>query len=170
MELRKLLSRTAKIDTFPQESRKCTVSDQKVPGRATARKGKTETVSVQKHGTCSDENRRKTGVLKKIRFRKGVKTMPRTIRETHLWFRQGDDRIEVESYDKKLTAMIRKLLTDEPDAVCVYSDEDGCLRCSVLRSRLTFRTIRVRSVKCRQAQSENGKRHTENLKHQKREE
>lgn len=90
--------------------------------------------------------------------------MPRKKRETHLWFAQGDDLIEVESYDAKLNALIRKLAADVPDAVNVYSNEDGCLRCSVRRRNLTFRTIRPPSAKSKQAQSENGKRHADNLK------
>ena len=94
--------------------------------------------------------------------------MSRTKRETHLWFEQGGDLIEVESYDKKLNALIGKLAADAPDAVCVYSDEDGCLRCSVRRCNLTFRTIRPPSAKSKQAQSENGKRHADNLKNSKK--
>ncbi len=93
--------------------------------------------------------------------------MPRKKRETHLWFAEGDERIEVESYDKRLNTKLEKLIANEPDAVTVYSYEDGCLRCSVRRCNLTARTIRVRSSKCRQAQSENGKRHVCNLKHSK---
>ncbi len=92
--------------------------------------------------------------------------MPRKKRETHLWFAQGDDLIEVESYDAKLNALIGKLADDVPDAVCVYSDEEGCLRCSVRRRNLTFRTIRPPSDAGKKAQSENGKRHTDNLKNQ----
>ena len=91
--------------------------------------------------------------------------MPRKKRETHLWFSQGDDVIEVESYDAKLNGLIRKLAGDVPDAVCVYSDEDGCLRCSVHRRNLTFRTIRPPSAESKQAQSENGKKHAGNLRH-----
>ncbi len=89
--------------------------------------------------------------------------MPRKKRETHLWFAQGDDLIEVESYDAKLNDLIGKLAGDVPDAVCVYSDEDECLRCSVRRRNLTFRTIRPPSAKSKQTQSENGKRHADNL-------
>lgn len=90
--------------------------------------------------------------------------MPRKKRETHLWFTQGEDVIEVESYNARLNEMIGKLDADVPDAVCVYSDEDGCLRCSVRRRNLTFRTIRPPSAESKQAQSENGKRHADNLK------
>ena len=96
--------------------------------------------------------------------------MPRKRRETHLWFTEGDERIEIESFDKRLNTKIEKLIADEPDAVSVYSYEDGCLRCAVLRDRLTLKRIPVRSSKCKMAQSKNGKRHTENLKHQKKEE
>ena len=91
--------------------------------------------------------------------------MPRKKRETHLWFSQGDDMIEVESYDAKLNALIGKLAADAPNAVCIYNDEDGCLRCSVRRRNLTFRTIRPPSAKSKQAQSENGKKHAGNLRH-----
>ena len=90
--------------------------------------------------------------------------MSRKKRETHLWFTQGDDVIEVESFDVKLNGLIRKLACDVPDAVCVYSDEDGCLRCSVRRRNLTFRTIRPPSAGSKQAQSENGKKHAGNLR------
>ena len=90
--------------------------------------------------------------------------MPRKKRETHLWFAQGDDLIEVESYDVKLNALIGKLADDVPDAVNVYSNEDGCLRCSVRRRNLTFRTIRPPSAESKQAQCVNGKKHAGNLR------
>lgn len=90
--------------------------------------------------------------------------MPRKKRETHLWFAQGDELIEVESYDAKLNALIGKLADDVPDAVCFYSDDDGCLRCSVRRCNLTFRTIRPPSAENKQAQSANGKKHAGNLR------
>lgn len=93
--------------------------------------------------------------------------MPRVKRETHLWFTQGDDAIEVESFDTKLNALIGKLASDVPDAVNVYSNENGCLRCSVRRCNLTFRTIRPPSAENKQAQSENGKRHADNLRNYK---
>ena len=91
--------------------------------------------------------------------------MPRKKRETHLWFAQGDDVIEVESCDMKLNALIGKLAADVPDAVCVYNNEDGCLRCSVRRRNLTFRTIRPPSAESKRAQSANGKNHADNLRH-----
>ena len=91
--------------------------------------------------------------------------MPRKKCETHLWFAQGDDVIEVESVDAKLNALIKKLAADVPDIVNVYSDEDECLRCSVRRCCLTFRTIRPPSAESKQAQSENGKKHAGNLRH-----
>ena len=90
--------------------------------------------------------------------------MPRKKRETHLWFTQGDDVIEVESVDAKLNALIKKLAADVPDVVNFYSDEDECLRCSVRRSNLTFRTIRPPSAGSKQAQSANGKKHAGNLR------
>ena len=93
--------------------------------------------------------------------------MPRKKRETHLWFTQGDDVIEVESFDTKLNAALVKLCSAVPDAVDVYSSENGCLRCSVRRRNLTFRTIRPPSAESKQAQSENGKRHADNLRNNK---
>ncbi|MBQ7669745.1 MAG: hypothetical protein IJS45_03375 [Clostridia bacterium] len=93
--------------------------------------------------------------------------MPRKKHETHLWFGQGDDVIEVESFDAKLNVLIGKLASDVPDAVCVYSDEDGCLRCSVPHRNLTFRTIRPLSAEIRKARSLNGKHHAMNFKHRK---
>ena len=90
--------------------------------------------------------------------------MPRKKRETHLWFEQGDDVIEVESFDAKLNALIGKLAGDVPDAVNIYSDEDGYLRCSVRRRNLTCRTIRPPSEESKQAQSANGKNHAGNLR------
>ncbi len=93
--------------------------------------------------------------------------MPKKKHETYLWFTQGDEWMEVDSYDKKLNSMIEKLMADVPDAVNVYSDEDGCLRCSVHRRNLTFHTIRPPSDAGKKAQSENGKRHADNLKNQK---
>lgn len=93
--------------------------------------------------------------------------MPRKKRETHLWFTQGDDVIEVESFDTKLNAALVKLCSAVPDAVDVYSSENGCLRCSVRRRNLRFRTIRPPSAESKQAQSENGKRHADNLRNNK---
>jgi hypothetical protein len=95
---------------------------------------------------------------------KGGKIMPRKKHETHLWFAQGDDVIEVESSEARLNDLIRKLACDVPDAVNVYSDEDGCLRCSVRRRNLTFRTIRPPSAESKLAQSANGKEHAGNLR------
>ena len=43
--------------------------------------------------------------------------MPRAKKETHLFFEQGDDELQVRSWDKNLNAAIRKMKAAHPDTV-----------------------------------------------------
>ena len=49
--------------------------------------------------------------------------MPR-VKETHLWFENGDDEIQVESYTKKLNDAILELNKNVPGAVYIIDDEE----------------------------------------------
>lgn len=88
-------------------------------------------------------------------------------KETHIWFSQNDDEVQIESRNEKLNAAVYRLARDEPDAVDIIIDEDGVLRCSVKKKNLTFRTIRTLTEKTKRALSENGKRNSKNLKYSK---
>ena len=90
------------------------------------------------------------------------------VKETHLWFENGDDEIQVESYWKDLNEAIFDLQKTVPDDVVIIDDEEsGFLRAAVKLTRLTFRTIKPQSEKTKKAFSENGKRNSKNLKNQK---
>ena len=94
--------------------------------------------------------------------------MPRTPKETHLFYVHGSDEIQVRSWDKHLNAAIRKLQREEPNVVWIdESDDPDYLQAAVKRGHLTFRTVRSPTEKGRAAQSEAGKQHSGNLKHQK---
>ena len=91
------------------------------------------------------------------------------VKETHLWFENGDDEIQVESYWKDLNEAIFDLQKTVPDDVVIIDDEEpGFLRAAVKLTRLTFRTIKPKKKKTKKAFSENGKQNSKNLKNQKR--
>ena len=99
--------------------------------------------------------------------------MPRSKKETHLFFEQGEDEIQIRSWDKDLNAAVRKLQEKHPDLVWIRAnddDEPGFLWGAVKLENFLFYPIPPRTEKSRRAQTENGKRHTKNLKHQKNEE
>ena len=99
--------------------------------------------------------------------------MPRVKKETHLFYEQGDDEIQIRSWDKDLNAAVRKLKEKHPDTAWIrgnYDDEPGFLWAAVKLTNFLFYPIPPRTEKSKRAQSQNGKRHTENLKHQKNEE
>ena len=51
--------------------------------------------------------------------------MARPKKETHLFFEQGADEIQIRSWDKDLNAAVRKLKEKYPDAVWIReNDED----------------------------------------------
>ena len=98
--------------------------------------------------------------------------MARPKKETHLFFEQGEDEIQIRSWDKDLNAAVRKLKVDEPDAVWIREnddDEPGYLWAAVKRDHFAFRALRSQSPECRAAKAKAGKQHTGNLKHQKKE-
>ena len=94
--------------------------------------------------------------------------MSRAEKETVISYVHGDDEIHIRSWDKRLNAAIRKLKSDEPEAVWIMeTDESGFLWAAVKCGHLTFRTVRTPSAQSRAAMSKAGKRHTGNLKYQK---
>lgn len=94
--------------------------------------------------------------------------MSRAEKETVISYVHGDDEIHIRSWDKRLNAAIRKLKSDEPEAVWIMENEEpGFLWAAVKCGHLTFRTVRTPSDRSRAAMSEAGKQHTGNLKHQK---
>ncbi|MBQ9622623.1 MAG: hypothetical protein IJR39_04725 [Treponema sp.] len=95
--------------------------------------------------------------------------MSQAEKETTISYVYGDDEIHIRSWDKRLNAAIRKLKTDEPEAVWINDDEaeSGFLWAAVKCGHLTFRTVRTPSDRSRAAMSAAGKQHTGNLKHQK---
>ena len=99
--------------------------------------------------------------------------MPRPKKETHLFFEQGEDEIQIRSWDKDLNAAVRKLKEKYPDLVWIRAnddDEPGFLWGAVKLENFLFYPILPRTEKSKKAQTENGKRHMKNLKHQKNEE
>ena len=90
-------------------------------------------------------------------------------KETHLWFKKGDDEIQIESYTKKLNDAILELNKNVPGAVYIIDDEEpGFLRAAVKLKNITFMMLTPQSEKTKKAKSENGKRNSKNLKNQKR--
>ena len=87
------------------------------------------------------------------------------VKETHLWFANGDDEIQVESYWKELNKSVLNLQKDEPSAVCIIDDEPpSFLRAAVKLKNFTFRTMRSQTAEIKKALSANGKRNRKNLK------
>ena len=89
------------------------------------------------------------------------------VKETHLWFENGDDEIQVESYWKDLNEAIFDLQKTVPDDVVIIDDEEsGFLRAAVKREYFTFKLIKPHTEEAKEAFSENGKRNRKNLKNQ----
>ena len=63
------------------------------------------------------------------------------VKETHLWFENGDDKIQVESYWKDLNEAIFDLQKTVPDDVVIIDDEiaRGC--------QMIARTNEMRNVR-----------------------
>jgi len=98
--------------------------------------------------------------------------MPRPKKETHLFFEQGEDEIQIRSWDKDLNTAVMRLKAKHPDLVWIRAnddDEPGFLWGAVKLENFLFYPIPPRTEKSRRAQTENGKRHVKNLKHQKNE-
>lgn len=96
--------------------------------------------------------------------------MPRKKKETYLFYGNGDDEVQIDSFDKKLNADVLKLAEKEKDAVEIIDDSEkpDYLRAAVKNQNLSVTFRRTPSQKTKKSQSENGKRHTDNLKHLKR--
>ena len=50
--------------------------------------------------------------------------MPRPKKETHLFYEQGDDEIQIRSWDKDLNAAVRKLKEKHPDLIWIRGNDD----------------------------------------------
>ena len=50
--------------------------------------------------------------------------MPRPKKETHLFFEQGDDEIQIRSWDKDFNAAVRKQKEKYPDTVWIRANDD----------------------------------------------
>ena len=89
------------------------------------------------------------------------------VKETHLWFENGDDEIQVESYWKDLNEAIFDLQKTVPDDVVIIDDEEpGFLRAAVKLEYFTFKLIKPHTEEAKEAFSKNGKRNRKNLKNQ----
>ena len=89
-------------------------------------------------------------------------------KETHLWFANGDDEIQIESCWKELNKSVLNLQKDEPSAVYIIDDEPpGFLRAAVKLKNFTFRIMHSQSQEAKKAFSANGKRNHKNLKNTK---
>ena len=97
--------------------------------------------------------------------------IPRKIKECHLFYKIGDDEIQIDSFDKKLNTDILKLSEEEPSAVFIINDESKplYLRAAVKMKNISFLFRKTPSAKAKKSRSENGKRHINNLKNQKKE-
>ena len=95
--------------------------------------------------------------------------IPRKTKECHLFYGIGDDEIQVDSFDKKLNENVLKLAEDEPGSVYIIGDDDKpfYLRAAVKMKNLSIQFHKTVSDKARKSRSENGRRHTDNLKNQK---
>ena len=90
-------------------------------------------------------------------------------KETHLWFKKGDDEIQIESYSKKLNEAILELNENVPGAVYIIDDEEpSFLRAAVKLKNITFMMLPPQSEETKKAKSANGKPNCKNLKNQKR--
>ena len=94
--------------------------------------------------------------------------IPRKTKECHLFYGIGDDEIQVDSFDKKLNESVLKLAEDEPGSVYIIDDDDKpfYLRAAVKMKNLSIQFHKTVSDKARKSRSENGRRHTDNLKKQ----
>ena len=50
--------------------------------------------------------------------------MPRGKKETHLFFEQGDDELQIRSWDQNLNAAIRKMKAAHPETVWIRENDD----------------------------------------------
>ena len=74
------------------------------------------------------------------------------VKETHLWFENGDDEIQVESYWKDLNEAIFDLQKTVPDDVVIIDDEEpGFLRAAVKLENITFKIIKPQTEEAKEA-------------------
>ena len=108
-------------------------------------------------------------MLKKFEIFKGGDFIPRKVKECHLFYGIGDDEIQIDSFDKKLNESVLNLAEKEPGAVIIINGENkpAYLRAAVKMTNMSIQFHKTVSDKTRKSRSENGRRHTGNLKYQK---
>ena len=108
-------------------------------------------------------------MFKKTKNFEGSDIIPRKAKECHLFYGIGDDEIQIDSFDKKLNESVLNLAEKEPAAVVIINGEDkpAYLRAAVKMKNLSIQFHKTVSDKAKKSRSENGKRHTGNLKNQK---
>lgn len=108
-------------------------------------------------------------MLKKFEIFKGGDFIPRKVKECHMFYGIGDDEIQIDSFDKKLNESVLNLAADEPGSVYIIDDNDKpfYLRAAVKMTNMSIQFHKTVSDKTRKSRSENGRRHTDNLKKQK---
>lgn len=115
------------------------------------------------------EKQQKSACWQKLKIFKGGILIPRKTKECHLFYGIGDDEIQIDSFDKKLNESVLHLAEKEPAAVVIINGEDkpAYLRAAVKMKNLSIQFHKTVSDKAKKSRSENGKRHTGNLKNQK---
>jgi len=76
----------------------------------------------------------------------------------------------VDSFDKKLNVTVLKLAEDEPGSVFIINDEDKpfYLRAAVKMKNISILFHKTISAEVLKRRSENGKKHIQNLKNQRK--
>ena len=108
-------------------------------------------------------------MFKKTKNFEGSDIIPRKVKECHLFYGIGDDEIQIDSFDKKLNESVLNLAEKEPGSVYIIDDNDNpfYLRAAVKMTNMSIQFHKTVSDKTRKSRSENGIRHTGNLKYQK---
>lgn len=111
----------------------------------------------------------KSACSKNLKNIKGGIFIPRKSKECHLFYGIGDDEIQIDSFDKKLNESVLNLAEKEPGSVYIIDDDDKpfYLRAAVKMTNVSIQFHKTVSDKTKKSRSENGKRHTGNLKNQK---
>lgn len=110
-------------------------------------------------------------IVEKIINLQGVISIPRNQKYCHLFYGIGDDEIQIDSFDKKLNTEVFNLAEKDPAAVFIINDEDkpSYLRAAVKTKNISFLLHKTPSAKTMKSLSENGKRHINNLRNQRKE-
>ena len=115
------------------------------------------------------KKRQKSACWQKLKIFKGGVLIPRKTKECHLFYGIGDDEIQIDSFDKKLNESVLNLAEKEPGSVYIIDNNDKpfYLRAAVKMTNMSIQFHKTVSDKTRKSRSENGRRHTGNLKNQK---